>query len=73
VPDFVETALARALGDASAAGRFDVVVQILKELETRRTAREAEFGQTEGVRGPPPSTAPQVSDEVPSTGIPRNS
>ncbi len=72
-PDFVETALARALADASAAGRFDVVVQILKELEARRTAREAQFGQAEDARRPPSSPAPQLSDGVASTGTPRNS
>ena len=38
--DAVETALARALHAASAAGRFDVVAQLAKELEARRLARE---------------------------------
>ena len=37
-PDQVEVALARALTDASAAGRFDVVIQLAKELEGRRLA-----------------------------------
>jgi hypothetical protein len=35
----VETALARALAEASAAGRFDVVVRLATELEARRLAR----------------------------------
>jgi len=34
-PDSVEAALARALTEASAAGRFDVVLQLAKELEAR--------------------------------------
>ena len=37
--DPVETALAKALGDAAAAGRFDVVGQLARELEARRTAK----------------------------------
>jgi hypothetical protein len=37
--DAVEDALARALSEASAAGRFDVVAQLARELEARRTAR----------------------------------
>jgi hypothetical protein len=37
--DPVEVALAKALTDASAAGRFDVVAQLAKELEARRLAR----------------------------------
>ncbi len=36
--DVVEGALARALLDASAAGRFDVVLKIVQELEARRLA-----------------------------------
>jgi hypothetical protein len=39
--DGVETALATALGAASAAGRWDVVVQLARELEARRLARSA--------------------------------
>ena len=39
--DPVEAALARALTDASTAGRFDVVAQLARELEARRTARPA--------------------------------
>jgi hypothetical protein len=35
----VERALARALTDASAAERFDVVILLIKELEARRMAR----------------------------------
>jgi hypothetical protein len=39
--DAVEVALAKALGEASAAGRFDVVAQLAQELEARRVARSA--------------------------------
>ncbi len=35
----VEAALAAALGGAAAAGRFDVVAQLARELEARRMAR----------------------------------
>jgi hypothetical protein len=35
----VEIALAKALGEAAAAGRFDVVAQLATELEARRRAR----------------------------------
>ncbi|MBX3222399.1 MAG: hypothetical protein KF795_17905 [Labilithrix sp.] len=38
--DDVERALAKALSEASAAGRFDVVAQLARELEARRLARE---------------------------------
>jgi hypothetical protein len=34
--DPVDVALARALAEASTAGRFDVVLQLAKELEARR-------------------------------------
>jgi hypothetical protein len=37
--DGVETALASALAAAAAAGRFDVVAQLARELEARRHAR----------------------------------
>jgi hypothetical protein len=37
--DQVEVALARALERASAAGHFDVVAQLARELEARRLAR----------------------------------
>jgi hypothetical protein len=37
--DPVEAALAKALEGAAAAGRFDVVAQLAKELEARRLAR----------------------------------
>ena len=40
-PDAVEAALAKALGEAAAAGRFDVVAQLARELEARRMARMA--------------------------------
>ena len=36
--DLVEAALARALTDASSAGRWDVVAQLGRELEARRLA-----------------------------------
>jgi hypothetical protein len=35
--DPVEAVLAKALGEAAAAGRFDVVGQLARELEARRT------------------------------------
>ena len=38
----MEVALARALTEASAAGRFDVVEQLARELEARRVARSSE-------------------------------
>jgi hypothetical protein len=37
--DPVETALAKALTAATAAGRWDVVAQLARELESRRVAR----------------------------------
>jgi hypothetical protein len=37
--DAVEEALARAVTLASAAGRFDVVAQLARELEARRLAQ----------------------------------
>jgi hypothetical protein len=37
--DAVEAALATALERATAAGRFDVVAQLARELEARRLAR----------------------------------
>jgi hypothetical protein len=40
-PDPVEVALAEAITKASAAGRFDVVALLARELEARRTARAA--------------------------------
>jgi hypothetical protein len=39
--DPVDVALARALAEASTAGRFDVVLQLVKELEARRLERRA--------------------------------
>ena len=36
--DDVERALAKALGEAAAAGRFDVVARLARELEARRLA-----------------------------------
>jgi hypothetical protein len=41
VANAVETALARALEAAAAAGRFDVVAQLARELEARRLARSS--------------------------------
>jgi len=38
VGDAVEASLAKAIGEASAVGRFDVVAQLAKELEARRLA-----------------------------------
>jgi hypothetical protein len=38
-PDPVEQALAKALTDASAAGRFEIVILLIKELEARRVDR----------------------------------
>jgi hypothetical protein len=40
-PDPVERALAKALTDASAAGRFEIVVLLVEELEARRVTRLA--------------------------------
>jgi hypothetical protein len=37
--DDVEHALAKAMGEASAAGRFDVVALLAGELQARRLAR----------------------------------
>jgi hypothetical protein len=37
--DPVDVALARALAEASTAGRFDIVLQLAKELEARRLER----------------------------------
>jgi len=37
-PDAVEASLARALDGATAAGRWDVVSQLARELEARRLA-----------------------------------
>jgi hypothetical protein len=37
--DHVESALAKALEGATAAGRWDVVAQLARELEARRLAR----------------------------------
>jgi hypothetical protein len=37
--DLVEAALATALDRASAAGRYDVVIQLARELEARRLER----------------------------------
>jgi hypothetical protein len=38
--DDVEEALVKAIGEASAAGRFDVVALLAGELQARRLARE---------------------------------
>lgn len=39
--DLVEAALAEALRKATEAGRFDVLAQLARELEARRTAAAA--------------------------------
>lgn len=39
--DVVEAALARAVDAAAAAGRFDLVAQLARELEARRLARRS--------------------------------
>jgi hypothetical protein len=39
VVDAVEGVLAAALGEATRAGRWDVVAQLARELEARRTGR----------------------------------
>jgi hypothetical protein len=39
--DPVDVALARALAEASTAGRFNVVLRLVKELEARRLERGA--------------------------------
>jgi hypothetical protein len=41
IEDPVESALAAAIGEATKAGRWDVVAQLAKELEIRRTSRTA--------------------------------
>lgn len=47
----VEDALAAALGRASEAGRWDVVVQLARELEARRLAGAGNVVRFEGSRG----------------------
>jgi hypothetical protein len=37
--DVVEEGLAKAIAEAAVAGRFDVVVQLAREIEARRLAR----------------------------------
>jgi hypothetical protein len=51
--DPVETALTKALTEASAAGRFDVVAQLAKELEARRLARAGNVVSLEQLRPRP--------------------
>jgi hypothetical protein len=48
--DPVEFELARALGRAADAGRFDVVAQLAKELEARRLARLTNVVMVDGPR-----------------------
>ena len=50
--DQVELELARALGKAAAAARFDVVAQLAKELEARRLARLTNVVKLDGTRRP---------------------
>ena len=48
--DRVENALAKAIEQAAAAGRFDVVAQLAKELEARRLAHAGNVVQLGGRR-----------------------
>ena len=48
----VEAADARALGAAAAAGRFDVVAQLARELEARRLARAGNVVRIDAMRRP---------------------
>jgi hypothetical protein len=41
-PDEVEATLAKALGEAAAAGRFDIVSQLASVLAARRSRRAVE-------------------------------
>jgi hypothetical protein len=41
LPDAVESALAEAIRQATSAGKWDVVLQLARELEARRLARQA--------------------------------
>jgi hypothetical protein len=49
-PDAVEIVLAKALGEAAAAGRFDVVTQLATELEARRRGRAGNIVSLEAAR-----------------------
>jgi hypothetical protein len=51
--DPVEAALAAALDRASADGRYDVVIQLARELEARRTARAGNVVRLEDERREP--------------------
>lgn len=42
--DSVEVALATALTEAATAGRFDVVAQLAREIDARRTSRSSRGG-----------------------------
>jgi hypothetical protein len=50
--DAVESALAKALEGATAAGRWDIVAQLAKELDARRTARMGNVHPIDVNRGP---------------------
>jgi hypothetical protein len=50
VLDAVEAALAAAMSAATAAGRFDVVAQLARELEARRCARAGNVVRLEASR-----------------------
>ena len=50
--DGVEAALAGALSAAAAAGRFDVVAQLARELEARRLARAGNVVRIDAARRP---------------------
>jgi hypothetical protein len=52
--DEVEAALAKAIEGAAAAGRFDVVAQLAKELEARRLARAGNVFSLSSRRGTAP-------------------
>jgi hypothetical protein len=49
-PEGIEAALAMALVQAAAAGRFDVVAQLARELEARRLARAGNVIRLESAR-----------------------
>ncbi len=55
--DAVEEALAGALARAAEAGRFDVVAQLARELEARRSARAGNVVQFGGQRAEPKPSA----------------
>jgi hypothetical protein len=48
--DAIEAALANALAAAAAAGRFDVVAQLARDLEARRQARAGNIALLDAAR-----------------------